>query len=269
MNSSILTSLGVGSGIDSAAMVRDLAAAVRAPKEQQLASRERLNSARISALAGAKSSFATFSDAVEQSLMSLSEGQSGLTLSAVLKDMVTAFNDMRGALLQHSSGTGQNGTAGVLAGDAGMRVHLRDLSALSRAPMGDGSSGLTLADVGITVSRDGSWQFDTAKLTAAQNENPAAVAALFDPASPGGLAKGLRDITARMNAPHSRLSSALRDYQQRSKDFAQAREKLDAADSLYRARLEKSFAGMEKQMAALGAVQSYVKQQIAIWTTQD
>lgn len=60
ISSSIATSLGVGSGIDSAKLVADLTAAVREPKETAINNKVSLNNARISGLASASSALTNF-----------------------------------------------------------------------------------------------------------------------------------------------------------------------------------------------------------------
>lgn len=79
VSSSITTALGIGSGIDTGALVTSLVAAVRDPKEQVINNRQSLTSARISALASASSSLDTFADALS-SLLS-GTGYSGMPAS--------------------------------------------------------------------------------------------------------------------------------------------------------------------------------------------
>ncbi|MBH1999275.1 MAG: flagellar filament capping protein FliD [Sphingomonadaceae bacterium] len=77
--SGITTALGVGSGIDTKALVSSLVSAARDPKQQVLASRQSLNSARVSALASASSSLDTFADALNSLLAGT--GYSGVPAS--------------------------------------------------------------------------------------------------------------------------------------------------------------------------------------------
>lgn len=79
VGSTISAALGVGSGIDTTALVSSLVSATRDPREQAITSRQSLNSARISALASASSSLNTFADALN-SLLS-STGYSGVPAS--------------------------------------------------------------------------------------------------------------------------------------------------------------------------------------------
>jgi len=79
VSSSISTALGVGSGIDTNALVSSLVSAARDPKQKVITDRQSLNSARISALASASSSLDAFADALN-SLLS-GTGYSGVPAS--------------------------------------------------------------------------------------------------------------------------------------------------------------------------------------------
>lgn len=68
VSSSISTALGIGSGIDTGALVSSLVGAVRDPKEAAIGNRQSLNNARISALASASGSLDTFADALNSLL---------------------------------------------------------------------------------------------------------------------------------------------------------------------------------------------------------
>ncbi|MDB5689734.1 MAG: flagellar hook-associated 2 protein [Sphingomonas bacterium] len=61
---SIAASLGIGSGIDTAQLVSDLAAAQKGPKEAQIAARETANTAKVSTLAGLASGIDGFATAL-------------------------------------------------------------------------------------------------------------------------------------------------------------------------------------------------------------
>lgn len=65
MISSIANSLGFGSGIDTAGLVADLAAASRAPKIQRLDALAKTNQAKLSTLAQARSDLDSFADSLE------------------------------------------------------------------------------------------------------------------------------------------------------------------------------------------------------------
>jgi len=79
VSGSIGTALGIGSGIDTKALVSQLVSATRDPKEKVILDRQSLNKSRISALASAANSLDTFADALN-SLLS-STGYSGVPAS--------------------------------------------------------------------------------------------------------------------------------------------------------------------------------------------
>jgi flagellar hook-associated protein 2 len=64
MVTSIATTLGIGSGIDTTALVDQLTEATRAPKEAAITKREELNTARISAIGNAASGIDTFASSL-------------------------------------------------------------------------------------------------------------------------------------------------------------------------------------------------------------
>ena len=68
VSSSISTALGIGSGIDTSALVSSLVSAARDPKQKMITDRQSLNNARISALASASSSLNSFADALNSLL---------------------------------------------------------------------------------------------------------------------------------------------------------------------------------------------------------
>ena len=53
LGSSILTSLGAGSGVDTSALVKNLVSAARDPKQQAITNQQTLNNSRISAVGSA------------------------------------------------------------------------------------------------------------------------------------------------------------------------------------------------------------------------
>src|SRR5690348_1530441 len=68
VSGSIATALGIGSGIDTGALVSSLVSATRDPKQKLITDRQSTNNARISALASASNSLDTFADALNSAL---------------------------------------------------------------------------------------------------------------------------------------------------------------------------------------------------------
>lgn len=100
MISSIANSLGFGSGIDTAGLVADLAAASRAPKIQRLDALARTNQAKLSTLAQARSDLDSFADSLE----SLTAGGTLRSQPVTSDDSAISVTATPGTLLGSFSG---------------------------------------------------------------------------------------------------------------------------------------------------------------------
>lgn len=100
MLTSIANSLGFGSGIDTAALVADLASASRTPKVQRFDSLARANQAKVSTLAQARSDLDSFAD----SLASLAAGGTLRSQPVTSDDNAITVSSNPGTLLGSYSG---------------------------------------------------------------------------------------------------------------------------------------------------------------------
>lgn len=134
MVSSIASSLGFGSGIDTAKLVSDLAEASRAPKVQRLDALAEANQAKVSTLAQARNDL----DGLADSLASLSDGGS-------LRSAPTTSDD---------SAIGVAAKSGTLLGDVNAQITVHTLArsqtsysayiASRSAPIGQGTLTLSV-----------------------------------------------------------------------------------------------------------------------------
>lgn len=168
---SISGALGIGSGIDIAALVADLANASRAPREAAIAKREQANTAQVSTLASLKNALDSFATSLE----TLSSGGSLSTQPVVSDAAVLGASASRGASLDGFSGqievvrlaTAQSMVSGGIA-DAG-------------APIGQGDLTLTVGGVAHTIT------------IGAANDSLSGLAAAINAAGKGVTATILRD----------------------------------------------------------------------------
>ena len=79
----------------------------------------------------------------------------------------------------------------------------------------------------------------------------------------GGALKSIRDALFANEGP---LASSNSRLQQNAKEIAEDREKMDARMTAYRDQLVTSYAAMEKRVSAFKATQTYLDQQIKMWT---
>jgi flagellar hook-associated protein 2 len=187
------------------------------------------------------------------------------TLRQTVGDFVSVFNTLRSGLI-----------AARQAGNssAGLRAFERQLGDLLTQRLTSDAGLSSLSDIGLSTNRDGSIALDRARLDAALRDRPAAVEALFNPprdalrteATDPGIAIALdrlRDSATGGSGVLGQLSATLK---READSIAKNRERMEEREALYKARLEKQFAAMESQIGALKATQSYLDQQIKLWT---
>lgn len=144
MVSSIASSLGFGSGIDTAGLVSDLAAASRAPKVQRLDALAKANQAKLSTLAQARNDLDSFAD----SLASLTDG-------GTLRSQPTTSDD---------SAIGVSARSGTLLGGINAQLIVQTLAKLQTSysahiasrsdPVGQGTLTLSVGGTAHVVTID-------------------------------------------------------------------------------------------------------------------
>ncbi|MFC7499869.1 flagellar filament capping protein FliD [Enterovirga sp. GCM10030262] len=144
MVSSISYSLGIGSGIDTKALIDGLADAVRAPKEAQLARREAANAAQVSALADASGAIDSFAAA----LSTLIAGGTLFSQPNVSDTSILTATAQPGARLGDLS-------AVIEVGQLARAQTLESMSLASASdPVGQGDLTLTTSRGAFTVTID-------------------------------------------------------------------------------------------------------------------
>ncbi|MEH3106138.1 MAG: flagellar filament capping protein FliD [Sphingomonas fennica] len=84
-----------------------------------------------------------------------------------------------------------------------------------------------------------------------------------------GIAGALKSIRDALLADQGGLSTTTARYTAESKTIAADRTKMTDADTTLRSRLTRSFSGMDKRVAAYKATQSFLEQQVNMWTKSD
>ena len=191
------------------------------------------------------------------------------TMADMLKDFVSAYNSLRGALNTASAGGNGSGTSGVLSGESSIREMKRQLSSLTMTQISSDGPYKSLSEIGITTNRDGTLSLDTTKLAKVMDENPAAVTQLINPtvstSGNPGLAKAVSKISEALKGKDGPLTKAQEVYQKLAKSYTEQLSKLDNSMVDYEARLTSVYSKMETRLASLRATQTYLTNQIAAW----
>ncbi len=185
-------------------------------------------------------------------------------ITSAMQDLTSALNEMASAVREAT-----DAKTGDLARDSGARALQRSLSGLAgRILMPSAAEGMpsTLADLGLSTQRDGTYLLDGARLSATLAKNPEAAAAMFTNGINGVYAAidSIARSTASIGDPGSLAGSITRYTTQKLKvgedqaDLAEQQEKV-------RARLAARFAVSDSQINTMQSTLSFIKNQIAAW----
>ncbi|SEH16350.1 flagellar hook-associated protein 2 [Sphingopyxis sp. YR583] len=182
-------------------------------------------------------------------------------------DFVAVYNQLKKSLVAASSMSGPT---------TSLRELERELSGLLHKVISSHGSINKLSDIGITSTKDGLLAVDNAKLDKVLASDAGAVEALFNPRrdathteqSDPGIAFALdaiRDKAVGVNGAIERVSKSLTE---KKENLAEQLEKIEEREEAYKKRLEKQYGSLEARLASFKATQSYLEQQIKLWSNQ-
>jgi flagellar hook-associated protein 2 len=189
-------------------------------------------------------------------------------VTSVMQDLTAALNEIVSAL-----NAATDPATGELARDDGARALRRQLSSLgSTVIMPNAANGVpgTLAELGLSIARDGSFSLNSATLTAALTRDPEGVAAMFTNGLYGVYAsidKIARNASTAGN-PGS-LAGSLTRYASQKSQISEENAKIADQQEALRARLAKQLSAADVQIGSFKSTQSFLQQQIEMWKKSD
>jgi len=168
-------------------------------------------------------------------------------ITSVMSDFVAALNDVVEILSSEAS------QGGILANDSGARELRRDLERLTTEivmPGAEGDEPSTLADLGLSITRDGQFELDSARLGETLAAYPEATAAMFTTGATGlfatidGLARDntLSSDPGSLGGSVERYETQIENNDERLASIAEAQEAL-------RARLTRDLIAAEQSIS--------------------
>ncbi len=193
------------------------------------------------------------------------------SIRKALDSFVTAYNDLNKMVAEQTKYDAASKTAGVLQGDSAavaIRTQMRNLLGSN-----GGSSTMfsRLADVGFDVQSDGSIKLDETKLTngLANLGDMKKLFAHSDLLNPGssGIAVQLRAMADQVLSIEGSISTRSEGLRKRIDLNEERQEQLEDRITLVEKRLRAQYTALDRQMASLNSLSSYVTQQIAAMTS--
>jgi len=189
--------------------------------------------------------------------------QNSDAITGVMSDLTAALNDVVSLL---SGGDGEGGNLAL--SDAGARELRRDLSRLTNEIVMPGAAPgepRTLADLGLSLTREGTFRLDSERLVQTLESNPEAASAMFTTGVRGVFAtidNLARDNTTSVN-PGS-LGGSIQRYEGQIERNEERLTRIAEQQEALRATLARSFTAAETRIAASQSTLSFIRQQFEI-----
>lgn len=207
--------------------------------------------------------------AVPGTTVTLATDQPTNSMSSLVQDFVTAYNNLKKAVNSATTSDTTAGTVGLLSSDPGIRQMSNKLAQLATTQLATTGAYQTLSDLGVRTERDGTLTVDITKLNAAIAADPEGVTQMLNPtvssATNPGVAGALKTVTDALNATDGPLASSKAIYDKLQVSLQAQLDKIGTDRSAYSERLTKTYSSMQTRLLQLKATQSYLDQQIAAW----
>jgi flagellar hook-associated protein 2 len=193
-------------------------------------------------------------------------------LAQAVRDIASALNELASLGRQLSNSQPATGSAGALVSDSATRRALQALGGLTSRQLITPSVGTPgrLSEVGLTVDRNGSFTVDEARLSRAVEVSPAAVEALVtalnSPATAEKPAGPLRQLAESFRLAAQGSAGQPTALQREAAAITREREALEARLTRTRENYTRQFAALDRAVGQSKALQSFLKQQIDLWT---
>lgn len=186
-------------------------------------------------------------------------------VSSAFASFVSSYNELNAQLRDLTKFDQATKQGGLLLGDAGARALQNNLRGLVTSVFAGGGSVLRLADLGVSMLRDGSLEFNATKLNSAMSSNSAGVINAMtstDTAKPG-LAVSLAAQLKTMISEGGFFTGKTEGIQRSITDISKQRDRLSLRLNQIEARYRKQFTALDTLVASMQQTQQYLTQQLA------
>lgn len=196
--------------------------------------------------------------------VSFSDPSSSITTA--MTDLVSALNEVMSTL-----NTATDAKSGDLARDSGAQALKRTFAGLTNMvimPTAPEGTPRTLADLGVSIQRDGTFTLDSARLSATLKANPTAAGAMFTNGLYGIYATidGISRNASVASDPGS-LAGSLARFNAQKTQLATDKTKLADQQDALRSQLVARFSAADSSIGASKSTLSFLKNQIAAWNS--
>lgn len=204
-------------------------------------------------------------------LVRIEARQSPAELSATVADLAGAMNELVGLGREFTRGRGAPGETGALVSDSAARRAVQALVSLTTRPLlgPSGDAPTRLADIGLTLNREGDFQVDQARLQRAVDLHPGRVEAMLRELGRSGTfttAPGpLKAIAADLRVSVQGRLGQPTALQREAQAIAREQAKLEDRMARYEAQLARQYGALDRQVGQSRQTLEFLSRQIDIW----
>lgn len=192
------------------------------------------------------------------------------SIRKALDTFVSAYNDLNKLVLEQTKYDAASKSAGMLQGDSAAVSIRSQMRSLLGRNSGASATFSRLAEVGFDVQSDGSIKLDETKLAnglanRGEMKKLFAHSDLLTPSN-SGIAVQLRVMADQVLSIEGSISTRTEGLRKRIDLNQDRREMLEDRIVMVEKRLRAQYTALDKQMASLNSLSSYVTQQIAAMT---
>lgn len=181
------------------------------------------------------------------------------TLTASFAALAKAYNDLAKAMNELGSYDAETQKGGPLLGNTTLRsVESRMRRVLGEVPAGATGTYTRLAQVGITLQRDGTMAVDSSKLQTAATADFESVTSLAS-----ALGSALKSATDSMVGTGGTIPSATAGLNASINDINDRREAFALRLTQVEARYRKQFTALDTMISSMNSTSAYLTQQLA------
>lgn len=188
-------------------------------------------------------------------------------IKAAFTDFVSAYNAMNAYVRTQTSYDAETKASGTLQGDASINGLMRQMRGVINQGSTASGEWSMLSQVGISMQKDGSLKVDDAKFTAAQAK-PEELRKLFsgDGATTEsmGFMRRFAKVGDQVVSSDGSLSTMQQSIKSRIKNATNLQMQLQTRMDQTESRLRAQYQALDKSMASLSSLSSYVVQQMAM-----
>lgn len=184
-------------------------------------------------------------------------------ITTAMTDLTSVLNEVAAAL-----NTATDPTTGDLRSDSGARALKRAFGQLAGTTVMPNATGAarTLADLGLSTQRDGTFVLDGSRLQATLAKDPNGVAAMFTTGLYGVFAKVDKlNRSASASSDPGSLGGSITRFNKQLTQVTEDKTKISAKQETLRASLTARYAVTDSRISASQATLLFIQNQVAAW----